>query len=65
MKITGDGKTPGFVAIDISKDELVGSIYSKRQFMFTSTQNNGFSKKQRAYVSYHLPILTLFRLSNI
>ena len=45
MKITGDGKTPGFVAIDISKDELAGSIYSKRQFMFTSTQNNGFSKK--------------------
>ena len=63
--ITGDGKTPGFIAIDISKDELAGSIYSNRQFMFTSTQNNGFSKKQRAYVSYHLQILTLFGLSNI
>ena len=63
--ITGNGKTPGFIVIDISKDELAGSIYSNRQFMFTSTQSNGFSKKQRAYVSYHLPILTLFGLSNI
>ena len=63
--ITGNGKTPGFIVIDISKDELAGSIYSNRQFMFTSTHSNGFSKKQRAYVSYHLPILTLFGLSNI
>ena len=46
MKITGDGKTPGFVAIDISKDELAGSIYSKRQFMFTSTQIMVFPKNR-------------------
>ena len=45
MKITSDGKNPVFIAIDVSKDELPGSIYSKRQSMFNSTQNNDFSKK--------------------
>ena len=45
MKITSDGKNPVFIAIDVSKDELPESIYSKRQFMFNSTQNNDFSKK--------------------
>ena len=61
LKISSNGKTPVFIAIDAKKDELAVSIYLNGQVVFNSTLRDDFCKNIKRHM-YRLPILTLFVL---